>query len=322
METKRKETCYAKIAGLPVGAIAATLGAATLSNVWNSLGYFWIRAITMSCAGILWLLAVVKIIGHFPAFRKEYRNVVPSSLYATFFMLLMVLSMYCYQWIPGIARILFIGAVLLHAVHIVIFSFRHILRGVNVKTFVPSWFVTFNGIMVSTVVGPALIPAFARIILYYGLAVYCIGILFMAIRLVKLPLEAPLLHTKAIVLAPVSLCLASYLNVEPEPVFSLVLLLYGMLLLSLIYIIAGIPRFFSVPFTPGFAGLTFPMAIGTVASQRMSFWLGNAGYETWAGMALEISGIQLYLTTAIIAFVMFNFLRLGWARLFSETKAQ
>jgi exfoliative toxin A/B len=322
METKHKETFYAKIAGLPPGAIAAALGAATLSNVWNSLGYLWIRDITMTCAGILWLLAAVKITGHFHTFRTEYRNVVPSSLYAAFFMLLMALSMYFYQWIPGIARILFIGAVLLHALHIVIFSFRHILRGVNVKTFVPSWFVTFNGIMVSTVAGPALIPAFSRIILCYGLTVYFIGILFMAIRLAKAPLDAPLLHTRAIVLAPVSLCLTSYLNVEPEPVFPLVLLLYGMLLLSLLYIIIGIPRFFSVPFTPGFAGLTFPMAIGTVASLRMSLWLGGGGYEKWSGIVREISGIQLYLTTAIIAFVIFNFLRMGRARLFSGTKVQ
>jgi exfoliative toxin A/B len=322
METKSRETFYKKIAGLPTAVVAAALGAATISNAWGSLGFLWIRDITMICAGILWLLAAVKIIGHFNTFKAEYNSVVPSSLYAAFFMLLMVLSMYIYQWIPATARILFIGAIMLHAVHIVIFSFRYILRGVNIKTFVPSWFVTFNGIMVSTVTGAAVIPAFSRIILYYGLTVYAVLILFLALRLVKAPVDAALLHTRAIVLAPVSLCLASYLAVEPEPVFALALALYGLLLLSLLYIIIWIPRFFAVPFTPGFAGLTFPMAIGTVAGQRISLWLGNAGYERWGEIARQISGIQLYLTTAIIAFVMFNFLRLGCARLFSETKIQ
>jgi exfoliative toxin A/B len=324
METNRsKESFYEAIAELPVGAVAAMVGAATLSNVWNSLGYVWIRTITMGCGGILWIFALVKITGHFRVFKREYTNVVPASLYAAFFMLLMILSAWLYQWIPGIARTLFICAVLLDALHIMGFVFRHILRGVKIETFVPSWFVTFNGIMVSTVVGHTLIPGFSRIILYYGLIVYFVGILFMIIRLVKYPVGAPLLHTKAIVLAPVSLCLVSYLNVEPEPAAGLILLLYGMLLLSLLYILFQIPRFFSVPFSPGFAGLTFPMAIGAVASFRMAGWLTHAGYEYWGSLVRDIFGIQTYLTTAIIAFVMFNFLRSAYARcagLFTHTK--
>jgi exfoliative toxin A/B len=315
METNRsKGGFYETIAELPVGAVAAMVGAATLSNVWNSLGYVWIRNITMGCAGILWILALVKIVGHFRVFKTEYKNVVPGSLYATFFMLLMLLSAWLYQWISGIARILFVCAVLFDALHIMGFIFRHILRGVKIETFVPSWFVTFNGIMVSTVVGHTFIPGFSRIILYYGLTVYFIGILFMIIRLVKYPVEAPLLHTKAIVLAPVSLCLVSYLNVEPEPATGLLFLLYGMLLLSLLYILFRIPRFFSVPFSPGFAGLTFPMAIGATASLRMSGWLSNSGYELLGSLVWNIFGIQTYLTTAIIAFVMFNFLRRSYAR--------
>ncbi|MDR3160135.1 MAG: TDT family transporter [Spirochaetaceae bacterium] len=325
METNRsKGSFYEAIAELPIGAVASMVGAATLSNVWNSLGYTWIRNITMGCAAILWILALVKIIGHFRVFKTEYKNVVPASLYAVFFMLLMILSAWLYQWIPEIAKALFVCAVLLDALHIMIFVFRHILKGVKIETFVPSWFVTFNGIMVSTVVGHTFIPGFSRIILYYGLTVYFIGILFMIIRLVKYPLGTPLLHTKAIVLAPVSLCLVSYLNVEPEPAVGLILLLYGMLLLSLLYILLKIPRFFSVPFNPGFAGLTFPMAIGAVASFRMAGWLTHIGYENWGSLVRDIFGIQTYLTTAIIAFVMFNFLQRGYARcagLFTNTNA-
>jgi exfoliative toxin A/B len=310
----RKGSFYEAIADLPVGAVAAMVGMATLSNVWNSLGYAWIRNITMICAGILWILALVKIAGHFKVFKTEYKNAVPGSLYAAFFMLLMILSAWLYQWIPEIARMLFAGAVLFDALHIMAFTVLHVLRGFKIETFVPSWFVTFNGIMVSTVAGHTLIPGFSRIILYYGLIVYFAGILFMTIRLVKYPVASPLVHTKAIVLAPVSLCLVSYLNVEPEPAAGLIFLLYGMLLLSLLFILLQIPRFFSVPFSPGFAGLTFPMAIGAAASFRTAGWLSNAGYEIWGGIVRNIFGIQTYLTTAIIAFVMFNFLRSGYAR--------
>jgi exfoliative toxin A/B len=234
-------------------------------------------------------------------------------------MLLMILSAALAQCnIPGvpiIAGALFRAAVILHALHIAFFTFCHVITGFKKETFVPSWFVTYNGIMVSTVAGPGLIPAFSRIVLYYGLAAYFIVIPLMVIRLAKYPADPSLLHTKAIVLAPVSLCLVSYLNVEPAPSAALVLALYGMLLLSLLYILLKIPRFFSVPFTPGFAGLTFPMAIGTMASFRMAGWLRGAGQEGWGAIVQNIAGIQLYLTTAIIAFVLFNFLRSGHARI-------
>ena len=63
-------------------------------------------------------------------------------------------------------------------------------------------------------------------------------------------------------------------------------------------------------FNPGFAGLTFPMAIGIVASTKMSAFLIAQGNESFGSIVKEISGIQIYITTAIIGFVLYNFARM------------
>ena len=133
---------------------------------------------------------------------------------------------------------------------------------------------------------------------------------FMVVRLLKHPLADPLFHTKAILLAPSSLCVVSYINIIKNPNPIVVYLLYLVVFVSILYVIANLTKFFSFSFHPGFAGLTFPMAIGTVATNKMAGFLGNQGFETLSGIIKQIGGIQLFITTGIITFVLFNFLML------------
>jgi exfoliative toxin A/B len=102
---------------------------------------------------------------------------------------------------------------------------------------------------------------------------------------------------------------ASYLTIIKTPNLTLATLLYACVLCSLLFIFYKLPQFFAVEFNPGFAGLTFPMAIGIVASARMSGFLKNQGMEDWANIVGQIQGIQIYVTTAIIGFVLFNFVK-------------
>ena len=52
------------------------------------------------------------------------------------------------------------------------------------------------------------------------------------------------------------------------------------------------------------------MAIGIVASNKMSAFLVGQGYEAFGEVIKQITGFQLYITTVIIGFVLFNFVRL------------
>lgn len=293
---------------MPVPVLPTFVGALTLSNVYSGMGYPWIRHIFMWTATIIILLYLVKII-KFPATcKKEYETVVPCSLYAGFTMVLMILGSYYFDYAPAFGKGLWSVALAIHAVHILVFTYRNVIKKRDINTFVPSWFVTYNGIMVSCVTGAAMNAAgVLKYIVYYGIIIYFVILPFMLWRLIKVEVKAPVYHTMAVLLAPCSLCVVSYLNVIPNPSAVVLYALYACVLASLIFIIIKLPKFFSFPFAPGFAGMTFPMAIGVVASQKMAGFLTNSGNTALANAVTQLSGIQLYLTTMIIGFVLLNF---------------
>lgn len=293
---------------MPVPVLPTFVGALTLSNVLSGMGYTWIRHGTMWAATIILLLYIIKIVKFPKTCLKEYQTVVPCSLYAAFTMITMILGSYYFDYIPALGKGLWAAAICIHAVHILIFTYRNVIAKRDINTFVPSWFVTYNGIMVSCVVGGAMNAAgVLKYIVYYGIAIYFIIVPIMIWRLLKVEVKAPVYHTMAVLLAPCSLCVVSYLNVIPNPNAALLYVLYGCVLASLLFIIIKLPKFFAFPFTPGFAGMTFPMAIGIVASTKMAGYLTGAGQEALAGVVKQISGIQIYLTTMIIGYVLLNF---------------
>lgn len=300
-----------KFKNIPVPLLPTMVGAATLSNVYLTLGYTWIRHITMMLSAIILIAYIIKIVTNFNVVKNEYSNTVPASLYAGFTMITMILGSYVFDFSPTIGKAMWFVGLILHAIHIVIFTYRNVIKGVNIDTFLPSWFVTYNGIMVSTVVGGVMNePTIGKIVVYYGIAILIIIMPFMLYRLATTDIKDAVHHTQAILLAPSSLCLVSYLNFIKEPNKFVVYALYALVFCTLLFIIVKLPRFFSFDFHPGFAGMTFPMAIGIVASIKMSGFLKGQGYDVLSNMVKEISGIQIYLTTAIVSIVVFGILRI------------
>lgn len=294
---------------MPVPVLPTFVGALTLSNVYSGMGYPVIRHITMWAATIVFLLYIIKLIKFPGTCKKEYETVVPCSLYAGFTMVLMILGSYYFDYSPALGKGMWAVGLCIHAVHILVFTYRNVIRKRDINTFVPSWFVTYNGIMVSCVVGGAMNAAgILKYVVYYGIIIYFILIPIMIWRLVTVEVKPPVYHTMAVVLAPCSLCVVSYINVIPEPNQMLLSLLYLCVLASLAFIIIKLPKFFSFPFAPGFAGMTFPMAIGIVASTKMAGYLTAAGNTQLANVITQISGIQVYLTSMIIGYVLLNFL--------------
>ena len=293
---------------MPVPVLPTFVGALTLGNVYSGMGYPWIRHITMWAATIVLLLYIVKIIKFPMVCKKEYETVVPCSLYAGFTMVTMILGSYYFDYIPALGKGMWAVAIVIHAIHILVFTYRNVISKRDINTFVPSWFVTYNGIMVSCVVGGAMNAAgILKYIVYYGIAIYFIIIPIMIWRLMTVEVKAPVYHTMAVVLAPCSLCVVSYLNVIKEPNQMLLYVLYACVLASLAFIIIKLPKFFAFPFAPGFAGMTFPMAIGIVASTKMAGYLTGIGNTGLAEVVKQISGFQVYLTTMIVGYVLLNF---------------
>lgn len=298
-----------RLENLPVPILPTMIGALTLSNVYQGLGFSWIRHITMWIATIIWICYIIKI-SKFPStFKEEYSNTIPSSLYAGFTMLMMLLGSYYIQFHKGIGKGLWSLGIIIHMIHIFVFTYRNVIKKFYKETFLPSWFVTYNGIMVSVVVGGLMDePFICKVITYYGIFIYITILPFMISRLIKFEIKQEAYHTQAILLAPCSLCLVSYLNTIESPNIYLVGFLYIAVLISLGFLIYKLPVFFSIDFTPGYAGMTFPMAIGIVASNKISRFLDSLGYELLSYITEQIAGLQIYFTTAIIGYVLLQFL--------------
>lgn len=294
---------------MPVPVLPTFVGALTVGNVYAGMGYPFIRHITMITATVIWLLYLIKIIRFPKTCIKEYQAVVPCSLYAAFCMVLMILGSYYFEFVPALGKTIWAAGVILHFIHILVFTFRNVIKERNINTFLPSWFVTYNGFMVSCVVGSGMgVNHILKYIVYYGIIIYLILIPLLIWRLCTVEIKDAVYHTLAVVLAPCSLCLVSYLNIIEKPNSYVVYFLYFCVLASVAFIILKLPKFFRYAFTPGFAGLTFPMAIGIVASNKMSAYLLNAvGDESMSNVVAQVAGIQIYLTSMIIGYVLLNF---------------
>jgi exfoliative toxin A/B len=176
----------------------------------------------------------------------------------------------------------------------------------------PSWYVTYNGWMVACVTGGKMNAApILKVITIYGCIIYVVLLPFMLWRLMNVEIKSAAYHTMAVLLAPCSLCVVSLINVYGTPNPILLTFMYICVLASLLFILIKLPDFFSFQFYPGFAGLTFPMAIGVVASQKMAGYLNDvAGNAAMGNAVTQLVGLQVFVTTMLVGYVMLMFLRM------------
>ena len=304
-----KEGIIKKCALLPINAVATALGFATLSNMWAAAGFPGVRVVTMALVTPVWLAAIVKMTAHYSTFKADYLLLAPSSLYAAFSMLTMLIGAFVFEYIPETGRIVWLAGVALHTLHLCVFTYRFVAKGVILDTFLPTWFVTYAGIMTAAVSGMPL--GFRPILLgimIYGYIVYPIIFVGMLVRIYKKPLPVILKPTGAIFLAPTSLFFVSYLNMTRQPIDAIVVVVYAILFVTIIRVAMLVPGYLRGPFAPGLAALTFPTAIALVGTFRMIGYLNNTGREEIAILLRHFFGVQLYITTAIIVYVGYNFL--------------
>ena len=203
---------------LPVPILPTFVGALTLSNVYAGFGYSWLRHFMMWTAAVILICYIVKLVRFPKTCLEEYKAVVPGSLYAGFSMVTMILGSYFFELGFSGGKFIWGAGLVIHSVHILVFTVRNILMKRDINTFVPSWFVTYNGIMVSCVTGAAMNAGkVLTVVTYYGIAVYVLLIPFMIWRLMKVEVKPAVYHTMAVLLAPCSLCVVSVLNILEKP---------------------------------------------------------------------------------------------------------
>jgi len=222
------------------------------------------------------------------------------------------LGSFVFDYVEWFGRVIWLIGLGLHTIHLLVFLYRNVIKGVKRDTFVPSWFVTLAGILVSVVVGvPMGMPGVLTVLMYYAFGMYIIAFPIMIYRINKHPIPPQFAMTRVILLAPTSLVFVTYLNVANTINQAIVFALYGILFATIVYVSWKLPVFLGKPFNPaGHPALTFPTAIALVATFRMVGFLAGNGNDSLAEWLGHFFGIQLWVTTAIMAYVGYNFVKI------------
>lgn len=258
---------------VPLPASALALGLASLGNLLGTHS----EALRTACAvvaAVIALLVLLRLVLDFRGVAGECENCGTLAVMPTLFMALMVLSVYLKPYAPSAAPVLWGAALALQLLLTGLFIKRH-LFAFDLGKVLPSWFIVFVGYVVASLTSPAYsMQPLGRALLYAGLVGYAAVFCVVVYRLVKhAPLPVPAQPTLAIFAAPASLCLAGYLAVaetkQPVAVYALL----AVSAISLLFVLTRLPKVLSQPFHPGFAALTFPLAITGIAVKQSNAFL-------------------------------------------------
>lgn len=119
--------------------------------------------------------------------------------------------------------------------------------------------------------------------------------------------------TLGILAAPASLSLVGYIALVEDPVPLPVILLEGIAVLMTAIVYVAFVRLLALPFSPGFAAYTFPMAIGATAQFSVSSQLAEwAVGQQLIDQVHSLGVLELYVATAVIGFVAVRFGQFAW----------
>ncbi len=288
---------------LPMSALALAL--ATLGNLLASYSPQLRLACGVASAALV-LLLLVRITLDFSGVRAELANPAVLAVTPAFPMALMVLATYLKPFAGTVAFGLWLAALVLQFGLIALFATRH-LFSFSIERVLPTWFLVFVGFVVASVTSPAFaMERLGRVLLYAGMAGYAVAFALVAYRLAKVgDLPGPAMPSIAILVAPPSLCLAGYLAVAATKQPAVVYLLLAAAALSLVYVLAQLPKVLRLKFHPGFAALTFPFVITALAFKLAAGYFAKSG----AGVAIPPLAVQAFevLALAMVLYVLVRY---------------
>lgn len=273
----------------------------------------------MLIVGAMLLSLLLRFVLHFDTLREDLKHPVIGSVAPTFAMAMMVFSHGVSMYWPLGGTVIWLLAITLH-VYFLIKFINHRRREFSLHHMVPSWFVPPVGIAVAAVAWSGAMGDWTHLIAWlcmaFALACYAVMMPLMFYRLMfreTIPEGAQ--PTIAILAAPASLTLAAYLRVTMDPSPLLVIVMLGLAITMTVIVYGAFLHLLRLPFTPGFAAFTFPMAIGATAIYKV-----EAAFLNWrVPMSLIeqidlLAEIELSIATVVIAYVAFRYVLFALSR--------
>ena len=296
----------------PLPFCGVALGLAALGNLLSTYSFGPVaKNICGAISAIILLVLIIKIISNFGAFKEEMKNPIVASVFGTFSMALMILGGYK---VPNaeVGKVIWMVGLILHVVLIIYFTFEFVFK-FGIKKVFTSWYIVYVGIVAMNInCADFGMQELGKIVFWFGFAACLVLLVLVTYRYVMIKdFAPPAIPLFCIYTAPVSLCLAGYMNTFTSPEPSLI---YFMLCLSLIiYVIVliNLPRLISSPFFPSFAAFTFPFVISAIAVKLTTAkYLGGqvAANPSLAGITKTIFTIQTWIAAILVVYAFVRYI--------------
>lgn len=260
-------------------------------------------------AACLTLLVTLKFLFNPGILLEEFRHPVLCSIMPTYHMTLMLMAKKLCAFSQAAGEALWVLALILY-IPVTLAFIHYRIKSFDLKQMVPSWFLPFAGILIAGLTFPTeSYRPFAYFMTMFGMFNYGVILVVLLYRLIFLP-EVPeaARPTIAILAAPASLSLVSYLCVQPEPSLFLCSVLLGVAVLMTALIYLAFAHLLRLPFTPGMSAYTFPTAIGATALYTLAAYLEK--YPDLNGYISQLkflAGIETVVAVAVIGYVCLRY---------------
>jgi exfoliative toxin A/B len=291
---------------VPLPVCGVVLGLAALGNLLQS----WSEGVRLLCgaaAGILLLLFLLRCLAYPAALAEDLKNPITASVSGTFSMALMLLAAYLKPVCGEAALYLWYGAIVLHALLIVFFTFRFILK-LKMQGVFASYYIVYVGIAVAGVSAPAFgMQKLGAASFWFGFITFLPLLALVTVRHVKYP-EIPLPARSLICIyaAPASLCTAAYVQSVTPKSLAFLMVLYALSAVLFLFALVQLLKYVRLPFFPSSAAFTFPFVITAIASKMTMACAAKLGApQPWMQPVVMAETV---LAAALVLYTLFRFL--------------
>lgn len=301
---------------LPISAL--TLGLAALGNLLQSYSET-VRLILGGIGGALFILLLLKIFLHPSESFKALDNPIVCGVASTFPMSLMLFSVYLKPLIGGVSLYLWYFAIGLHLLLILKFAYTYVLH-FDLKKVFASYFVLFCGIAVAGLTAPAYQkPAIGEASFWFAFACWVALIVPVTMRYLKLPeVPDPAKQIICIYAAPLSLCLAAYVDSVSNKSFPFMMAMWGVATLLSLFSLYKAIEYLGLPFFPSLGAYTFPFVITAIASKKTMAAAAKMGHEL--PFLKTVVLIETVIATIFVLYTLARYLIFLFSATPTETK--
>ncbi|GAA0086481.1 TDT family transporter [Clostridium sp. CTA-7] len=291
---------------IPLPISGVMLGFAALGNLLQSYSES-IRLVCGIISLILGLLLICKIVIYPSMIKEDMKNPIMAGVSATFPMAIMLLSTYIKPFIGPKAIYIWYLGILLHLTLIVYFSIEFILK-FNIKKVFTTYFIVYVGLAAASVSAPAFEKTNIGTLAFWFAFILCMILLVVVTyRYAKYKeIPDPAKPLFCIYTAPVSLCLAGY--IQSVQTKSLLMITFLSILSFIIYIIVlfKLPKYLKMPFFPSYSAFTFPFVISGIGMKMNMTYLTKIGYNM--EFLKYVVLLQTIIATVLVIYTLFRFI--------------